>query len=239
VKKPKILFYDIETSPNLGYTWGKYEQNVIAFQSESELISVSFKYQKTPAKTYSRRTLSEKSLLKIIAKEFLAADIVVAHNGDQFDRRVLHARLSANNLPPLPLTPSVDTKKVAKRYFRFNSNSLNDLAKFYKLGQKVNTGGFELWLECLAGNNDAWKRMEQYNKQDVVLLEKVYNKMFPWVQNHPNVAKILNPKAHSHDCPKCSSKNTIKKGVRAAGSIIKQQMVCKKCGGWFLVQRVS
>ena len=23
MKKPKILFYDVETSPNLGYTWGK------------------------------------------------------------------------------------------------------------------------------------------------------------------------------------------------------------------------
>ena len=38
----KILFYDLETSPNVSYTWGKWEQNVIAFKKEWELLSFAY-----------------------------------------------------------------------------------------------------------------------------------------------------------------------------------------------------
>ncbi len=32
----------------------------------------------------------------------------------------------------------------------------------------------------------AWKVMEKYNKQDVLLLEKVYDRLLPWIKSHPN-----------------------------------------------------
>ena len=38
-KTPKILLIDIETAPNLGYIWGKYEQNVIDYKTEWYLLS--------------------------------------------------------------------------------------------------------------------------------------------------------------------------------------------------------
>ena len=42
--KPKVLLFDIETSPNLAYVWGKYQQDVVAFEEEWKIISVSYKW---------------------------------------------------------------------------------------------------------------------------------------------------------------------------------------------------
>ena len=43
--KAKILYYDIETAPNLSYVWGQYEQNVIAHVSEWHMLCVSYKWE--------------------------------------------------------------------------------------------------------------------------------------------------------------------------------------------------
>ena len=45
--KAKILYYDIETAPNLSYVWGQYEQNVIAHVSEWHMLCVSSQVGRT------------------------------------------------------------------------------------------------------------------------------------------------------------------------------------------------
>ena len=42
--KPKILLLDIETSPNVAYVWGKWEQNVIDYVKEWNIICFSAKW---------------------------------------------------------------------------------------------------------------------------------------------------------------------------------------------------
>ena len=48
---------------------------------------------------------------------------------------------------------------VARRNFMFNSNSLGDLGQTLGLGGKGDTGGFDTWLQCMAGDPKAWRRM--------------------------------------------------------------------------------
>jgi hypothetical protein len=43
-KGPKILLYDLETFPNIGYVWGKWEQNVIDYVKEWSIASFSAKW---------------------------------------------------------------------------------------------------------------------------------------------------------------------------------------------------
>src|SRR5690349_16138939 len=42
-RRMKVYLVDIETTPNLGYTWGKWEQSVIEFRKEWELLSFAYK----------------------------------------------------------------------------------------------------------------------------------------------------------------------------------------------------
>jgi hypothetical protein len=79
---------------------------------------------------------------------------------------------------------------------------------FYEFFEKFN--GFELWRECLAGNNEAWEEMMTYNIQDVHTLEEVYLKLRPWIKEHPNVA--IQQEADVPLCSKCGSQNILMNG---------------------------
>lgn len=225
-----ILFYDIETTPNLAYVWGKYQQDVIAFEHEWELLCFSYKWMG------SRNTIvvgqdqfTEQELVEFMHRLFEEADIVIAHNGDNFDQRMMNAKFLQFGLNPPSHYKSVDTKKVAKKYFRFNSNKLDDLGNLLGLGRKVQTGGFELWMGCMRGDVKSWATMKTYNKQDVELLEKIYLKLRPWIDNHPSLAMLDNrPDA----CPKCGHEVLQSRGVRHTKVSTYTRYQCQGCGGW-------
>jgi len=235
--KPKILLYDIETAPNLAYVWGKYEQDVIAYKQEWNMLSFAYKWLgESEIKCVTLQDFSDKTdkhLVTKLHKLFNEADVIVAHNGDEFDQKKAKARFIYHGLKPTRIVPSIDTKKVAKKYFNFNSNSLNDLGEHLGLGTKVKHSGFDLWLGCMNGDQKSWKLMARYNKQDVVLLEKIYNKFLPWMYTHPNMSLI---RKQIKGCPKCGSQNTKKDGVRANSQTLQQQHQCKECGGYFLTR---
>lgn len=226
----KVLFFDIETSPNLAYVWGKYQQDVIAFAKEWEILSVSWKWQGNKEVFWANRDLvSDKKVVKLILNLFDQADLVIAHNGDKFDIKKVKARAIYHQLAPSPMLNTVDTLKVAKKHFSFTSNKLNDLAQRLGLGSKVRTLGIDTWLGCMAGKKADWKLMEKYNKKDVVLLEAVYNRLLPWIEAHPNLGLMKG----TNGCNKCEGFNVTKCGFRASALGLKQRWVCKDCGGYF------
>lgn len=235
VSKAKILFFDIETTPNVGYTWGKYEQDVIDFKREWQLLSFAFKWQgdKT-VKVFSRRGRTERRLVELLWFVLDQADVVVAHNGQSFDVKKAKAKfLEYGMKPPTPFKV-VDTKLIARAQFKFNSNSLNDLGKLLKIGKKMETGGFQLWLDCMAGKEKALLKMERYNKKDVVLLEKVYNKLKAWHPSHPNLSLFEGRPG----CPACGSKHVVKRGYNINIKSKAEKLQCQDCGHWSTGKRV-
>lgn len=236
MNKPKILLYDIETAPNLAYVWGKYEQDVIAYKDQWHLLSFAYKWFGKKS-IYCKalcdyKDKTDESLVKDLWKLFNEADILIAHNGDEFDQKKAKARFVYYKLNPTKVLTSIDTKKVAKKYFNFNSNSLQDLGEYLKLGSKVKHPGFDLWLGCLKGEKKSWNLMIKYNKQDVRLLERIYKRFLPWIEIHPNLSMLSWLKKDG--CPKCGNLMTRKKGVRANSRSLSQQWQCQSCMGWFL-----
>lgn len=232
--KPKILLFDIETTPNIGYVWGKWEQNVIEFVEEWHILSFSAKWlgsNKQTTKglcdygTYKKDKKSDKELVNELWKLFDEADVLVAHNGDQFDIKKVQERFSFYRLNPPSPFKSIDTKKVAKKYFSFNSNSLNDLGITLGFGKKEKHDGFETWLGCMAGDKKSWDIMKKYNAKDVILLEKVYLHFLPWISNHPNLSADV-------QCPKCSGARIQWRGTARTLSGIYARFQCQDCGGW-------
>jgi hypothetical protein len=231
MNKPNILLLDVETTPNLGYVWGKYEQNVLEFTEESELLCYVGKFIDGKIIIDDRRK-GYKPMVKRLWNLLDKADIVVAHNGDQFDVRKINAAFLQCGLPPPSPFKTVDTKKVAKRYFFLNSNKLDDLGKLLKVGQKMKHQGFSLWTGCLAGDPESWKTMLDYNVQDVILLEKIYLILRPWITNHPNFVTYTG----TSSCPKCGSdKSTHSKYRYLSSGTTKDQRRCDTCKGYFTV----
>lgn len=194
-KLPKILIFDIETSPLRAYIWSRWKQNIYLDQTISEwfMLSWSAKWLFSPEVMSDRLTGAEAlaeddsritgSIWKLIDE----ADIVVAHNGLSFDEKKLNARFLLNNLPPTSPYQSVDTKVIAAKQFGFSSNKLDALAGYFGFKVKLDTD-FSLWDRCMKGDDESIKYMEEYNRHDVELLEEVYLRLRPWIKAHPNVA---------------------------------------------------
>jgi len=232
----KILLLDIETSPILGYTWGKYEQNVLDIVQDWQILSFSAKWlgdKKIVTKAIpdykSANNPTDYYLAHDLARLLEEADVVVGHNCDEFDIKKINARLTYWKIKPPSSYKTIDTKKVAKSSFGFTSNSLTDLGQYLGLGKKVETGGFGLWKGCMAGDKKAWKKMKEYNEQDVILLEKIYLHFRPWIKNHPTLG--LYSKDGRETCPKCGGKKLEKNGLRITRTRKYQRYRCQNCGG--------
>jgi len=235
--KLKVLLFDIETAPNIGYTWDKYETTVIEFIQERYMLCFAAKWldEKTTHihslpdyKGYDKDKTNDKALVKKLWEYINEADVVIAHNGDKFDIRIMNARFIANGLQPPAPYKTVDTKKVARSRFGFNSNKLDDLGTVLGLGNKTPTGGFALWKGCMAGEKASWTKMKKYNKMDVVLLEKVYKALRSWMPNHPNIG--INKGRHA--CTHCGSTKTQKRGFHYAKYHKYQRFQCQDCYSW-------
>jgi len=72
--------------------------------------------------------------------------------------------------------------------------------------------------------------MKKYNKQDVLLLEKVYKKLRPWTPRHPNLSVF--GKEDRPVCPHCASEKMYKDGKYHTNTNTYQAWECQDCGGW-------
>ena len=189
--KPKILLFDIETSPIIAHTWGLFDQNISLNQIQVDwnVLAWCAKWLGSKELMYAdqrnaRDITDDKKIIKALWKLLDEADIVVTQNGNTFDTKKVNARFIFHGMKPPSSYKKIDTLKLAKKYFGFTSNKLAymtaKLCTKYKKLEHKNFPGHELWSECLKGNKKAWKEMEKYNKHDVLSLEELYTKLRPW-----------------------------------------------------------
>jgi len=198
---PKVLVFDIETSPILARVWGLWQQNVGLNMIKEDwfVMSYSAKWLGVDGVFYedlrgriddTTKGYRDADLLNGIWELLNEADVVITQNGKKFDVKKLNARFVMNGYQPPSGFKHIDTLQIAKRIFGFTSNKLEYMTdKLCVNFKKLKHGefpGFELWKECLADNLDAWKEMEEYNKYDVLSLEELYLKLSAWDDKHPN-----------------------------------------------------
>lgn len=227
----RTLLLDIETAPNTVYCWGLFDQNIAHEQvvESSYILCWSAKWYHDHHLQYeSLQTQTKRSMLRKIHALLEEAEVVVHYNGQKFDIPTLNKEfIKLGLLPPSPYK-QVDLYQVVKRMFRFESNKMTAITKQLDLGMKLKHQGFELWVGCMAGDEDCWKVMEKYNKRDVQIMEKLYTKLLPWIPNHPHQG-LENAQA----CPRCgSTKGMQRRGVMTARAARYQRFQCQACGGW-------
>jgi uncharacterized protein YprB with RNaseH-like and TPR domain len=170
-----------------------------------------------------------KSMLNRIYKLINEADAIVHYNGTKFDMPTLNKEFLLHDLLPPSPYKQIDLLQTARRQFRFPSNKLDYIAKALGLGSKTHHKGHQLWIDCMAKQQEAWDVMEEYNKNDVVLLEKVYEKLKPWIKGHPNQGVYEGELC----CPNCASRSYKRSGWAHTNSYKYQRFCCKDCGTWF------
>ena len=245
MSSPKILLYDLETSLETAAIFALKDNDWIDpsnLLTERYVICASWKWLGEgevhsvsvldDVKRYAANPHDDRHVVETLHAIMQTADVIIAHNGDGFDKRYLDTRSLQLGLDPLPPITSIDTYKIAKQKFLFNSNSLNYIAKYLGLGEKIQTSK-GLWLRVLNGDAKAIVDMEIYNRQDVVLLEAVFNRLRPYCPAHVN--RELFGVADGLACPRCGSTNVQSRGVHRAITKTYQRFQCQNdgCRGWF------
>jgi len=229
----KILLLDIETAPNLVHVWGLWQQNVGLPQiidSGYILCWAAKWYGKEDVYFNSIHQSSPRAMLKQIHRMLNEADAVIHFNGTKFDIPTLNKEFLLYGMSPPAPYKQIDLLRTARSQFRFPSNKLDYIAQALGVGEKVPNRGHQLWIDCMAKDPAAWEEMAEYNINDVIILEKVYDKLLPWVRNHPNIGLYQEDRKI---CPKCGGKHYHKRGTSVTISSIYQRYQCKDCGTWF------
>lgn len=234
-KQPlKVLVFDIETLPILGFTWGVWNQDIHPNQVLQDwcLLSYSAKWLGDDRIISDALTSKEavnrddSRLAKGIWKLMNEANVVIAHNGKRFDIRKLNTRFWKNGLHRPSSYRTIDTLTTAKSVFGLTYNKMDFIAKFIGADEKLDTN-FDLWVGCHFGNKEALLEMKTYNEQDVYTLEQIYMQMREWIPNHPDFgvyAKI------DDCCPVCLSHNHERIGTYTASKKQYPEHRCSSCG---------
>lgn len=229
----KILLLDVETAPHQVHCWGLWDQRIgiPQIQIPGYILCWAAKWHGEKEVMFdSRHNSNKKKMLRGVHKLLNEADAVAHYNGARFDVPTLNKEfLECEMHPPSP-AKQIDLLQTARRTFRFPSNKLDYISQVLGLGEKVKHKGHELWVEVMRDDPDAWKKMEAYNRHDVVLLEKVYDRLLPWIKNHPNhgVHDIA-----SGVCPNCGSTKNHRRGWDVTRAMRYPRHQCNDCGKWF------
>lgn len=213
-----------------------FEANVVHVIRPTYLLSYSMKVLGEPRThtyalpdfpLYKKDKKSDRELVCHLWKMMDEADVIIGHNGDAFDLKKANSRFLTHGLTPPAPYKSIDTLKLARRNFKFDSNKLDNLGKYLGVGKKLPHTGINLWLGCMAGDMKSWAVMKRYNAQDVLLLEKVYLKIRPW-GTHPDLRHYTKLEG----CPACQSTNVIRRGFNHRKKD-RPRFNCRDCGKWF------
>lgn len=230
----KILCIDIETTPNLAHVWGLWQQNVGLNQllKASEMMCFAAKWVGDPRMFFYSTHHHGKEEMVLSAWELLnEADVVMHYNGKRFDIPHLNREFLELGLTPPAPYKQIDLLSVTKKQFQSPSNKLAYISKRLGLAGKTEHEGHTLWIKCMAGDEKAWRKMRVYNKQDVRLLEEMYEILKPWIPSHPNAA-LFSSNGSEDTCPACGGTSLMPQGYAITATSKFQRWQCADCGKW-------
>lgn len=209
--KPKVLFYDIETTLAKSYHFGQWKQNLSVKQQvqEGHLLSHAWAWGDEPVvgSILTREEVLNHDPERLVLEAWSLldnADVVVAHYGKKFDIPKLNGYFLKYGLQPPSPYKVVDTKEISSKKFLLPFNSLEYLAKALGVQQKIDNSGIQLWIDCDNGKQEALDEMLAYNIGDIEALRDVYYRLITWDNNGVNMA-LYND--HGASCTHCGSDN--------------------------------
>lgn len=225
----KILILDIEWKPTKAYVWRPWKENITPEKiiEHGGLLCVGFKwYGKQKTSLVSEWKHGLLGMLEAVHKAMSEADAIVTYNGDKYDLPKLSGEFLRACMDPPPPCASIDVIKTVKKQ-GFFMNRLAFVAPYLGLQGKLKHSGMRLWVETMEGKRSAQRLMARYCKQDVVVLEELYEKTKPFIKNHPHLGD-----SSPRECPTCGSSNVQSRGFRRTRNFRIQRLHCQDCGSW-------
>lgn len=226
MSKLKILFWDTEFTPMQGYFWSLYPERIPLQMVDTyqEMLCYGTKWKGKKTVVEDRR-IGHRDMLENLRDRLTEADAVVSWNGMGYDTKMVQAEFVRWGISPAAPFKEIDLMRVVKKNFKFASYKLDYVAE-QLLGEKKLPTDFQLWRDVMADDPEAWKRMRDYQKQDVELLEKLYHRLLPWI-------KMPHPVKDGDDrCRNCGGHKLIRRGYAITLNGRYPRVSCKDCGTW-------
>lgn len=239
MSKPKILFFDIETSPLQAWVWQQGQQYVnhkqlVKGHSRWGVICIGYAWNDgKPAKCIDWGW-DEQDTGKVIAefdKIAATADLIIGKNSKRFDVPMINAARMFAGLPGLPqwAMSHDDLEQQMRRYFRVPSQSLDYYSSELGIGGKDKME-MQDWIDIVEKNNPKkLAKMIKYCKKDITDTRTLWNKLSEHFDPKFNSSRF-NENGIACKHADCGSNDIYKNGTRMASSIKYQLYNCKSCG---------
>lgn len=231
----KILSLDIETRPAIVYTFRAYDVNIMPDQviDPGGVLCFAAKWVGQKEMFFaSEWTHTRLEMLTILRDLMEEADAILTYNGQKFDLPKIQGEFVLSGMKPSGPVTSIDVLKSIKK-LGFMINKLAFIGPLLNLGNKLKHEGFGLWRSVIEGDAKARNRMEKYNKQDVILLEKLYLRVLPYILDHPHLGDKKSA------CGNCGHTHQHHRGYRRTKYLKTERLVCTKCGAWSTGRRIK
>jgi DNA polymerase elongation subunit (family B) len=233
----KVLFIDIETSPNLAWTFELKRAyiGIEAIVEPSRMLCFAACWLDKPDRIefYSEWKHGHEGMLAAAYRLLSEADVVVHYNGERFDEPRMNQEFAQLGwAPPAPFQ-RIDLWRTISRRFSLPSQKLDYVLRHFGLGGKQSTGGMRLWIGVMNGVEKDRAKMEEYNRNDVAIMVPLYAKLRPWIVGHPNLnLYAVDGDGDGWNCPTCESSDVQRRGFQRTGVSTYQRYRCNRCGSW-------
>lgn len=237
-EEPKRLYFDLEISPMLAWSFNAYEGNALHIEQDPKILSVAWQWEgekEVKVKCLAdfdgykpnRFKIDDKKLVYKVHQILTDADVIIGHNSDNFDIKIANARFFHYGLEPIAETKRFDTLKKARKYFKMPKNTLDDIYRYvFKQQGKATVKYSDVLWDCLDGNESAWRAMKKYNQQDVVITRELYLRMRGFDKNHPNLSFFTR---RPNECKTCLSTKIHRRGRKWMRGGLRWEWRCETC----------
>lgn len=224
----KLLYLDIEWAPATVYIFDPWNVHVSPEHVIDDGGLLCFCAHWEGSKEYmffSKWENGVEGMARAALDLLSQADAVVTFNGDKYDLPKLRGAMIMSGLTPPPPPTSIDLIKTVKK-LGLLMNRLAYVGPLLGVGSKKKHEGFGLWRSVLEGDVRAQERMKRYCIQDVRLNVHLYNKILPYIQDHPHLGD------NKSACGACGSNHVQLRGFRRTKFFKVQRLQCQDCGAW-------
>lgn len=233
----ELIVIDVETSPNLAYVWGLFDQRIGINQiveSQDILCFAAMRIGAMRVETKASRDGYD-AMLQRLWTLMDEADYIISYNGISFDEKIIKAAFVKAGMPPPSPYRSIDLMRVVKKNFRLPSNKLAYVCAALGLDHKTDPGGFSTWTDILQGTDEqrakAWRRLVKYCANDVRITVQLFEALRPWIDGL-NLPLYSDEEPTTPTCTRCGSSNIQSRGHAYATSFRYRRFRCSDCGGW-------
>lgn len=234
---PRVLLIDIETSPNLAWTF-ELKRAYIGIESIVEpsrmlMFAACWLDKPDQVMSYTEWQHGHEGMLAAAYQLLAQADVVIHYNGEKFDEPKMNQEFAQLGwAPPAPFQ-RIDLWRTISKRFYLPSQKLDYVLRHFGLGGKQSTGGMTLWIGVLAGEESARRKFEDYCRNDVAIMVPLYAKLRPWIVGHPDMNLFDDTTDDAVlRCRTCKSEDVQRRGFAITNQGKYPRYKCNRCGKW-------